>query len=135
MNRFVVTTSADERFDGPETVGAPDGTGLSLAEAISLANAAPGADTITFAPGVDRLVLTQAPPTITDALTITGDRDGDGAPDVTIDGDGRVRILDIDDAGDVRVEGLVLTGGGSSAATGARSGSPASPGSASLTAF
>ena len=48
MAQFIVTTDIDEN-DGGATVANPGGQGLSLREAIALANAAPGADEIVFA--------------------------------------------------------------------------------------
>jgi hypothetical protein len=83
MAEFTVTTLADETFEGSETPAAPDGNGLSLREALGLANANGAAepDTIKFdaslAGGV--LFLQSGELTITtDGITIDGDIDGDG---------------------------------------------------------
>ena len=130
---LVVTTAEDivDPFDG-ET---------SLREAVALANATPGADTITFASGAgaafagDAVIrLTQGEIEITDALTIdgstagaavviTGDRDGDDVrvagtqiTDVAASGAGLLddnsRLFDITGAGaHTTLVGLTLTGG------------------------
>src|SRR5690349_9903223 len=42
-------------------------------------------------------------------MSIAGDLDDDGRPDITIDGDGRSRVMDA--AGAPTLEGLVITGG------------------------
>ena len=47
MAILTVTTRADEAFDGGETTASADGQGLSLREAIALANSG---DTITLQP-------------------------------------------------------------------------------------
>ena len=61
LTDFLVTTLADEAFDGTESNSNGDGAGLSLREAIGLANANGGVagqtgendgDTISFAPGL-----------------------------------------------------------------------------------
>jgi fibronectin-binding autotransporter adhesin len=119
---FVVTTLADETYDGgtlaQETA---DGTGLSLREALGLANQDPtSVDTITFAPnliggsthGVNDgvLLLTNGALTVTGNVTIEGDINGDGTPDITIDGQGASRDLVIT-GGNVNLDGLTITGG------------------------
>jgi hypothetical protein len=89
MTVFTVTTLNDEN-DGGATVAAPGSTGLSLREAIALANASAGADTIQLAAGLDggtiRLASTLA---VTDKLTIDGDngRLDAGFPNILITGD------------------------------------------------
>ncbi|HEV3184795.1 MAG TPA: choice-of-anchor Q domain-containing protein [Xanthobacteraceae bacterium] len=119
---FVVTTLADETYDGgtlaQETA---DGTGLSLREALGLANQDPtSVDTITFAPnliggsthGVNDgvLLLTNGALTVNGNVTIEGDINGDGTPDITIDGQGASRDLVIT-GGNVNLDGLTITGG------------------------
>lgn len=98
MAEFIVTSGADE-VDGP--LNAADG--LTLREAIMLAEAAPGADTIRFAPDVTGVWIERAPasPSLAgdtrtaftgytvasdDGLVIDGDIDGDGVADVALDG-------------------------------------------------
>jgi hypothetical protein len=76
---LVVTTGVDENDTGA-TAAAPGGTGLSLREAITLANATAGVQVITFEAGVV-VALTNTLPTITDGATIRGGSvDGSGAP-------------------------------------------------------
>jgi hypothetical protein len=119
---FVVTTLADETYDGgtlaQETA---DGTGLSLREALGLANQDPtSVDTILFAPnliggsthGVNDgvLLLTNGALTVNGNVTIEGDINGDGTPDITIDGQGASRDLVIT-GGNVNLDGLTITGG------------------------
>ncbi len=98
MATFIVTTNIDESYDnGDLTAETGDGNGLSLREAIGLANANPGADTILFdasvfiggATSLIRLTLgTELE--ITDTVTI----DGSSATDVLITGDTAGNDLD-----------------------------------------
>ncbi len=119
---FEVTTLADESYDGgtlaQETA---DGTGLSLREALGLANQDPTTfDTIEFDPkliggsthGVDDgvLLLTNGELTINGNVEIDGDINSDGTPDITIDGQGASRDLRII-GGQVTLNGLTITGG------------------------
>ncbi|MGM0452304.1 MAG: FG-GAP-like repeat-containing protein, partial [Thermodesulfobacteriota bacterium] len=85
----------------------------SLRQAI--ADADPG-DTITFADTLagDTITLTSGAVTIDEGLTLDGDLDDDGAPDVTVSGNQNSRIFTIDDGdaaayADVTLDGLVLT--------------------------
>lgn len=88
MATFIVTTKTDELNAGA-TVAAPGGTGLSLREAVALANASAGADTITFDSTVftggdaSFIRLTLGEIGISGAVTI----DGSTATGVTISGD------------------------------------------------
>jgi NADH dehydrogenase FAD-containing subunit len=88
MATFTVTTAAD-------VVNATDGK-LSLREAVAQANATIAADTIVFAAGLEgkTLVLTAGELTITQDLTIDGDRDDDGL-EVTLSGGNRQRLAEI----------------------------------------
>ena len=128
MANITVTTLAD-------TVNAGDGV-TSLREALALANGnGRDADTITFAAGLagGTLFLTsgQQLAITTDGITIDGDIDGDGTPDITIDADSgplandaasRVFLIDGGGHGDLggaqrprhpgRQRGRRLTGGG-----------------------
>ena len=84
MANFEVTTLNDE-LDATA-----DDNGLSLREAVTLSNAAPGADTITFSDdvqgGVIRLTLGEI--VITDALTIANSRaEPSGAAEISNSGD------------------------------------------------
>ena len=84
MATFTVTTLLDEAFDG--SGDASDGAGLSLREALGLANAngAAEADEITFAAGLagGTLFLTskQELAITTNGITVNGDTNGDGRP-------------------------------------------------------
>ena len=112
---FVVDILADED-DGDTSAG-----DLSLREAIGLANARNIGDTITFDAGVfaggGTITLTGATAAsrslvLTAGMTIDGDVDGDNVADVTIDGDGLGRVIDIRNAGvDVTLDALTITGG------------------------
>ena len=60
MATFTVTTETDEAFDGGSLAAeTADGGGLSLREAIGLANDAAGADMVDFADGVFLIRLVQ----------------------------------------------------------------------------
>ena len=93
----------------------------SLRQAILDANdisTNPGADNITFADDLtgQTILLTGGELSITDDLTIDGDLDNDGIPDITIDGNQQSRIFNVDDGDtianqNVTVEGLEITGG------------------------
>src|SRR5262249_49715960 len=94
MANFVVTTLDD-------TIDPNDGQ-LSLREALALASGNNSThDTITFAAnllGGGPLVLTNGQLSITtDGITINGDINGDGQPDITIDAGGTNRVFNITD--------------------------------------
>ena len=117
MATFTVTTLADENDSGA-TTGSPGGTGLSLREALTLANAAPTVDTIQFDAGLfddaatDRIILTNGELAITDTVTIDGDTNGDDIADVTISGNNASRVFNIDtDNIIVALESLAITEG------------------------
>ncbi|MUG96320.1 DUF4114 domain-containing protein [Scytonema sp. UIC 10036] len=101
-----VDTLVDEN-DGNYSAG-----DLSLREAISLAT--PG-DTITFA-NSGTIALTLGQLNINKALTINGDIDGNGTPDITVSGNKSSLVLRIDD-GDfnkqsaVNISGLIIKEG------------------------
>ena len=88
MAIFMVTTALD-------VVNAGDGV-LSLREAVQRANATGAPDTIVFANALEgrTLTLTQGQLTLSEDVTIDGDRDGRG-PAVTIDGNQNDRVLQI----------------------------------------
>ena len=135
MAEFIVTTLDDETFEGTETPGTPDGAGLSLREALALANGNAEADEITFAAGLagGTLFLTtgQELAITTDGITVDGDIDGDGDADITIDADSAAglddavsRVFLINGAGSIAatLNGLVIrdgnAGGGGAAGNG-----------------
>jgi CSLREA domain-containing protein len=87
-----------------------DPNNLSLREAIALANANPGSDTITFDPGLSGMPvqLSLGQLLITDAVTIQGL----GAAKTVLDAQHNSRIFDVTaTGGDVTLDGLTLTGG------------------------
>lgn len=98
----LVTTVNDEIAENTNLLAqGNDGTGLSLREAIAIANATAGADVISFdaaLAGQDAGLSGQI--SITDDLTIDGDSDGDGLADITIQGapDQFSRLFEIDTA-------------------------------------
>jgi FG-GAP-like repeat len=119
---FVVTTLADEPYNGGTLAQEKaDGSGLSLREALGLANQDPTtADIIVFDPaligggthGVNdgTLLLTNGALPVNGNVTIEGDVNGDGAPDITIDGQGASQDFVIT-GGRVALDGLTVTGG------------------------
>jgi len=102
---FVVTNLADS------------GEG-SLRQAILDANENEEADTITFDETLagETILLSSGELTIADDtadpdLTINGDVDGDGTPDITVDAQGGSRVFLIASGADATLQGLVITGG------------------------
>jgi len=75
---LVVTTAEDEE-DASATADDPLGTGLSLREAILLANAQPGHQTISFVGQLSIELASAALPTITDSVDVIGPASIDGA--------------------------------------------------------
>lgn len=91
MANYTVTITNDDPFNGGGLAAeTADGGGLSLREAIGLANATMAADTIDFAAGLSggTIRLTQGTSLIvTSDITINGDIDADGAPEIIVSGD------------------------------------------------
>jgi|tagenome__1003787_1003787.scaffolds.fasta_scaffold16212004_1 hypothetical protein len=85
MATFTVTTGSD--------VVASDGV-RSLREAVTLANATAGADTIVFAPSLEGKTLTLAGGelVLTNDATVDGDQNNDGTQVVLSGGDLRGRL-------------------------------------------
>ncbi|NBC31193.1 MAG: hypothetical protein GVY13_00805, partial [Alphaproteobacteria bacterium] len=110
MATITVTTATDEAFDGTESVGMPDGTGLSLREAIGVAASD---DTIDFDAALDgqTIALSTGELAIGKNLMVDGDRDDDGAPDITISGSDTSRIFNIQAGNTVTLDGLALVNG------------------------
>ena len=108
MTTFSVTTLNDS---GPG----------SLRQAILDANALDGADTINFDPSLSgqTITLTSGELRITDDLTIDGDLENNGVPDIIVQRDASAdafRIFDVDDRNiatfiTVALDGLTITGG------------------------
>lgn len=72
-----------------DLISDPGPDGISLPEAMMAANAVPGTDTILFDPslqGTTIAIIGELPMLTRGQLTINGDIDGDGTPDITIDG-------------------------------------------------
>ena len=106
-NQTAPGTLADETLDGG---------GLSLREALILANGNGTTDTIDFTPGLSGTVLlTGGQLEISSDLTIDGDTDGDNIADITVDADNqtntRVFILS---GGSSTIDALTITRGSSS---------------------
>lgn len=114
MADILVTTGGDT-FDPNDGV-------LSLREAIAAALVTPEADTIRFASNVVTATLRSA--IVVGAgqtVAIVGDRDGDGAPDVTISGGSTTHHFTVEANARLTLEGLLLAEGfqqGDSGATG-----------------
>ncbi len=136
MATFIVTTADDEldSFGTPSIAAFGGANDISLREAIALANATVEVDTITFDPTVfdggveDTIVLSINDQgglgsgnslDIDTSMTIDGDLDDDGMPDVTVAGDPQSssnrRIFTVDSTSSNSIEavidGLVITGG------------------------
>ncbi|WP_370688308.1 cadherin-like domain-containing protein [Flavimaribacter sediminis] len=99
----------------------------SLREALAFANAVDDADgdgesndTIAFASGIGEafenggtIILEGKELELTSDITLTGDLDGDGAEDVTLDANAESRVLFVSD-GSAILDGLIITGGSAS---------------------
>jgi hypothetical protein len=90
---IVVTTISDETNGDVATVGGliatPGPDGVSLREAIEATNNDPGSYMIGFAPALGGTTITLAddlPPLTGGGVTVEGDVDGNGKPDVTLRG-------------------------------------------------
>ena len=117
---LTVTTTSDTGDDatvaGNVAAETADGGGLSLREAISLANTG---DTITFDldPTSDgnqggTITLGGAELTVGNGITIDGDLDGDDIPDVTISGNNASRVFNLTGtSGTITLDGLTISNG------------------------
>ncbi|MHB8643370.1 MAG: choice-of-anchor Q domain-containing protein [Gaiellaceae bacterium] len=90
-SEIVVTTTSDAVNGNTTSVAAlladPGADGISLREAITATNNDPGSYTIRFAASLMGATITlgsQLPPLLGGGLTIEGDINGDGKPDVTL---------------------------------------------------
>ncbi len=131
MGEFIVTTLNDELDDGASIV-TPGGDGLSLREAIGLANDAAGEDSIVFADGLEGVVrLNNAAGTLQinenisilgdDRITISGDSGGDDTVVEGVTDLSATAATELDDnqgifflsggLTNVVLDGLTLTGG------------------------
>ena len=114
MVEYIVTTFLDEEYNTTDDT-IVDGDGLSLREALGLAqaNGAATADTIKFHADLIGETITLTPGqelTIDSDVTIIGDIDSDGISDITIDADGNSRVINVA-AGNAILEWLTITGG------------------------
>lgn len=114
MTTFTVTTNAGSASDsynsGNLATESADGLGLSLLEAIGLAQ---NGDTIVFDAFLSGTTITDAVSyDISRSITINGDIDGDGTPDITIDADSHNDFLfDVFSSGTTAtLNGLIITG-------------------------
>ncbi len=117
MATLTVTTLNDDEFGGGDlATEIADGGGLSLREALALAQ---DGDTVTFDDAIagGTISLANGQLTITqDDLTIDGDIDNNGTADITVDGNRLSRVFEVSagdqaDANDVTVDGLTITRG------------------------
>ncbi|MEL6477471.1 MAG: choice-of-anchor Q domain-containing protein [Pseudomonadota bacterium] len=112
--RFLtVTTLEDETAAGVDPiVEAADGAGLSLREALAIASAGDGPAVIQFDPDLagGRVILREGQLTASGTITIDGDLDANGTPDISVNGRGVSRILDWQ-GGDLTIDGLAFENG------------------------
>ena len=113
MATFIVNTEIDDVN--------PANSALSLREALVLAQGTAGADRIEFAAGVAQLdigaggVLTIA---AGEDIEIDGDIDNDGIADVTLNGNGISRILNVEAGATASIDGVNLINGQDSGTSG-----------------
>ncbi|GAB4492667.1 MAG: hypothetical protein DDG60_12235 [Anaerolineae bacterium] len=95
----------------------------SLREAINAANVTNADDFIQFSPslGAATITLTSTLPTIANAtsagaLTIYGDNNSDGVGDITISGNGSVRVISVSIGGNLTLQNLTIANGKTSIA-------------------
>ncbi|RCW89620.1 hypothetical protein DFP92_1233, partial [Yoonia sediminilitoris] len=104
MADFVVNTNSDDSVDD-------DGL-TTLREALALADALAGADTITFdlAEGERTIILGGSELVLSSDVTIDGDINGDDVADITVSGDGQSRVFRVAQ-GTAELDSLTITGG------------------------
>jgi VCBS repeat-containing protein len=113
VTTFIVNTSADETYNAGDLAGeTADGSGLSLREALALAQ---NGDTITFDASLSGGSVLHTLGTellVTTDITIDGDLDNDGTPDVTIDLNNTAAAygIHVDTGGALTLDGVTLTG-------------------------
>ena len=101
MTTLTVTTLSDAASNG----------GLTLREALAIANASSSADTIEFAAGLSGVItLEQGQLTVSSNVTISGDTNGDSVADITISGNNSSRIFNFT-SGTSTIDALVLKNG------------------------
>jgi predicted outer membrane repeat protein len=110
MANYLVTTLADETYNGGNLAAEmADGGGLSLREALAIANASATHDDITFAVA-GTMFLINGQLLISSDVTIDGDSDGGGKADITVDGNDISRVFNIT-AGTSTLESLGISNG------------------------
>lgn len=114
---FIVTTDSDVGDDATTatslTADEADGGGLSLREALYWAR---NGDTVTFLAGISTITLGGNEVAVSQRyLTINGDLDDDGSPDVTISGNDANRVMYVaPNLSGIELIGLILTKGSAS---------------------
>jgi hypothetical protein len=91
----------------------PGPDGISLCEAVTAANNVPGPHVIQFDPSLkgSTIVLTSMIAVLMDGITINGDVDGDGVPDITLTGSGPTAYSAfLVQASNVVIEGFSVNG-------------------------
>lgn len=113
MTTFTVDTNATSSTDsytgGNLSIESDDGFGLSFHEALGLAQ---DGDIITFDAGLSGTSITDAVTYFIDRdITINGDIDGDGRPDITLNADGlSTTLFNINGVTRLTLNGLTITG-------------------------
>ena len=114
----IVVTTLDDTVD-------PNDGQTSLREALTLANSSAGNVTITFDPSLSGGILTLDPglgllKITANDITIDGDTNGDGTPDITISGGNNTAVLFTATNGNIHttLDGLVIENGYASPTTG-----------------
>jgi hypothetical protein len=114
---YTVTTAADE-LDAGATAAAPGGTGLSLREAVALAEADPLPTAITFAAALAGQTLSLTQDDADGAFGPTGlvmstdvRIDGAAAPGLSISGNTARRVFGVTATGRLSLSNLIVTGG------------------------
>ena len=116
MATYTVTTLDDETAATTDlATEMADGNGLSLREAIAIANAVAGDDDIIFDGALAgmTLTLTNGALTLDSNIDMDGDTDNDGVADITIDANDLSRIF-YHESGTSSLYGLIMTEGNSS---------------------
>jgi uncharacterized repeat protein (TIGR02543 family) len=116
MASLTVTNSSNEvngNTSSPDAlISDPGPDGISLREAILAVNSVAGPHTITFDPSLTGATITAPdglPPLIRDGLTINGDIDGDGNPDITLNGaQGTAHDCFLIRASDITITGFTI---------------------------
>lgn len=95
---FTVVTSSDA------------GAG-SLRQALADAAATPGSHIIRFVSGVSNITLTSGQLNVPNGVTIDGDGNDDGTPDVTISAGNASRVMAVDSNATAEIKGLIIQDG------------------------